>query len=539
MSGGEESDAMTEVAQISLDAAALRHWMRVSQDALGHHRAEIDALNVFPVPDGDTGTNMYLTIEAAAVAAAEVTDPASVPGPTAEALARGALLGARGNSGVILSQLLRGVADVIGGVDEPTGQTLVHALEHAADLGYAAVSRPVEGTVLTVARAAAEGGATRADGTPADVARAAAEQAHVALAHTPEQLPALAAAGVVDAGGKGLVVVLDALQEVLTGEAPAEHTMVEHVVAHEPMPQGEYEGPRYEVMYLLDGEDDGISALRTRLDGLGDSLVVVGGGGLWNVHVHTDNIGASIEAGIEAGRPHRIAVTDLVEQQRHLPREITRVVVAVAHGPGVADLLEESGAVAVRTPPRGRPSTRDFVRAVTSCGAREALLLPSDSDSTPVAKAAAEFLRDDDIRVAVVPSRAIVQTLSAVAVHDPTVGFDDDVVTMARASSATRYGGVTIASKEAITTAGRCQVGDVLGLVDGDIVEIGDSVQGVALRVIDRMSSSTSELVTLVTGSESPEGLVGAVESHLQSALVDLEVVSGGQPYWPVIIGVE
>jgi hypothetical protein len=513
--------------------------MRVSQDALGHHRAEIDALNVFPVPDGDTGTNMYLTIEAAAVAAAEVTDPASVPGPTAEALARGALLGARGNSGVILSQLLRGVADVIGGVDEPTGQTLVHALEHAADLGYAAVSRPVEGTVLTVARAAAEGGATRADGTPADVARAAAEQAHVALAHTPEQLPALAAAGVVDAGGKGLVVVLDALQEVLTGEAPAEHTMVEHVVAHEPMPQGEYEGPRYEVMYLLDGEDDGISALRTRLDGLGDSLVVVGGGGLWNVHVHTDNIGASIEAGIEAGRPHRIAVTDLVEQQRHLPREITRVVVAVAHGPGVADLLEESGAVAVRTPPRGRPSTRDFVRAVTSCGAREALLLPSDSDSTPVAKAAAEFLRDDDIRVAVVPSRAIVQTLSAVAVHDPTVGFDDDVVTMARASSATRYGGVTIASKEAITTAGRCQVGDVLGLVDGDIVEIGDSVQGVALRVIDRMSSSTSELVTLVTGSESPEGLVGAVESHLQSALVDLEVVSGGQPYWPVIIGVE
>jgi dihydroxyacetone kinase-like predicted kinase len=141
--------------------------------------------------------------------------------------------------------------------------------------------------------------------------------------------------------------------------------------------------------------------------------------------------------------------------------------------------------------------------------------------------------------VAVVPSRSVVQTLSAVAVHDPSVGFDDDVVTMARASSATRYGGVTIASKEAITTAGRCQVGDVLGLVDGDIVEIGEQIDEVALRVIDRMSSSTSELVTLVTGSEAPADLVQAVEGHLQAALVDLEVVSGGQPYWPVIIGVE
>jgi len=529
------------MSEVTLDATALRNWMRVSQDALAQRRAEIDALNVFPVPDGDTGTNMYLTVEAAALAAGEVTDPASVPGPTAEAIARGALLGARGNSGVILSQLLRGIADVIATTDAPTGHTLVAALERAADLAYAAVSRPVEGTVLTVARAAAQGAAGDGDGDAgvADVARLAAEHAHRALAKTPTQLPALADAGVVDAGGKGLVVVLDALVEILTGEVQPDDVPEPEVVAHEPMPHGEYTGPRYEVMYLLDAEDEGIPRLRTRLDAMGDSLVVVGGGGLWNVHVHTDTIGASIEAGIEAGRPHRIAVTDLIEQQRHLPREITRVVVAVAHGPGVAELLEESGAVAVRTPPKGRPSTRDFVRAVTSCGAREALLLPSDSDSTPVAKAAAEFLRDDDIRVAVVPSRSVVQTLAAVAVHDPSISFDDDVVTMARASSATRYGGVTVASKEAITTAGRCQIGDVLGLVDGDIVEIGDSVEDVAVRVIDRMSSSTSELVTLVTGSEAPADLVSTVEQHLQTALVDLEVVSGGQPYWPVIIGVE
>jgi len=531
---------MTQVSQVALDGAALRNWMRVSQDALARRRAEIDALNVYPVPDGDTGTNMYLTIEAAAAAAMEVSNPASVPGPTAEALARGALLGARGNSGVILSQLLRGMADVISSTDEPVGATLADALAHAADLGYAAVSRPVEGTVLTVARAAAQGAEAQKDASIREVAVAAAKSAHEALALTPTQLPTLAAAGVVDAGGMGLVVVLDALVTVLAGEEiPAEAPTEQMVVAHEPMPMGEYTGPRYEVMYLLDAEDDRVPDLRARLDGLGDSLVVVGGGGLWNVHVHTEQIGESIEAGISAGRPHRIAVTDLIEQQRHLPRQITRVVVAVAHGPGVAELLEESGAVAVRTPPRGRPSTRDFVRAVKSSGAREALLLPSDSDSTPVARAAAEFLRDDDVRVAVVPSRSVVQTLAAMAVHDASVGFDDDVVTMARASSATRYGGVTVASKEALTTAGRCQVGDVLGLVDGDIVEIGDSVPQVVLRVIDRMSSSNSELVTLVTGVDAPDDIVGVVENHVAQALVDLEVVAGGQPHWPVIIGVE
>ncbi|HQR78741.1 MAG TPA: DAK2 domain-containing protein [Actinomycetota bacterium] len=531
---------MTEISEIGLDATALRKWMLASQDALGAHRAEIDALNVFPVPDGDTGTNMYLTVEAAAEAAREVTDPTSVPGPTAEALARGALLGARGNSGVILSQLLRGMADVIGTSDQPNGQTLVAALARAADLAYAAVGRPVEGTVLTVARAAAHGAATQECDGVATVAQAAARAAHRALALTPTQLPALAEAGVVDAGGKGLVVVLDALAGVLSGESLPEHSEPDEViVAHEPMPVGEYDGPRYEVMYLLDAEDEGVPGLRTTLDGLGDSLVVVGGGGLWNVHVHTDEIGASIEAGIAVGRPHRIAVTDLIEQQRHRPREITRVVVAVAHGSGVAELLGESGAVVVRTPPRGRPSTRDFVRAVKSCAAREALLLPSDSDSAPVAKAAAEFLRDDDIRVAVVPSRSITQTLAAVAVHDPAISFDDDVVNMARAATATRYGGVTIASKEAITSAGRCQVGDVLGLVDGDIVEIGDSVDGVALAIIDRMRSSTSELVTLVTGADVPPDLVAAVETHLAPEVLDLEVVTGDQPYWPVIVGVE
>ncbi len=255
---------MTQASDVALDAAALRNWMLVSKNRLGARRAEIDALNVFPVPDGDTGTNMYLTVEAAAVAACEVADPADVPGPMADAIARGALLGARGNSGVILSQLLRGLADILRQADEPSGDTVAMALGRAADLAYAAVSRPVEGTVLTVARAAADSASATAASSVAQVVRAAAEGAREALAKTPSQLPALADAGVVDAGGKGLVVVLDGLVEVLTGEAHVDDVSDELIVAHEPMPHGEYSGPRYEVMYLLDAEDVGIPALRSR-----------------------------------------------------------------------------------------------------------------------------------------------------------------------------------------------------------------------------------------------------------------------------------
>lgn len=530
----------------SLDAQTLRSWILVSRDALGRHRVEIDALNVFPVPDGDTGTNMYLTMDAALTAADERDPAATEPGPMLDAVARAALLGARGNSGVILSQLLRGLAEVIDSVDRPDDKSLACGLQRAAELAYAAVGRPVEGTILTVARIAGEAAGRVAGEGLAAVATAAASSAREALARTPEQLPALAAAGVVDAGGKGLVVALDALEQVFNGHAAdvpgAESSPVEETVVMPHVMPPDYDGPRYEVMFLLDADDDRILRLRARLDDLGDSLVVVGGGGLWNVHIHTDLIGQSVEVGIEAGRPHRIAVTDLIEQRRAREgAQLHRAVVAVAHGAGVAELLRSSGAYPVMAPPRGRPSTRDFLVAVQSSGAREAVLLPSDGDSTPVAKAAAEFLRDDDVRVTVVPSRSVVQTLAAVAVHDPDHRFDDDVVTMTRAASATRYGGVTVASREALTAAGRCDIGDVLGLVDGDIVEIGSDVSEVTLRVVDRMRGPASELLTLVLGDRADPGLPDVVRRYLQQvgAWLDVDVVPGGQPHWPVIIGVE
>uniref|UniRef100_UPI0030F65F40 DAK2 domain-containing protein n=1 Tax=Nocardioides salarius TaxID=374513 RepID=UPI0030F65F40 len=328
---------------MSLEVVLL--FVDIAVDALGAAREEIDALNVYPVPDGDTGTNMYLTVSAARDAVREATggDPGADLGEALAAFSRGALLGARGNSGVILSEMMRAIARRLArsAPEERNAEVLAEALRLAADAAYAAVGTPVEGTILTVARAAAEAAeATRED--PAartrDVFTGAAEAARAALARTPGQLQALADAGVVDAGGRGLRVVLDAAETALTGRRPEAvlPRIGRHAIPVTTPTTGAGQppgadltpgGPSYEVMYLLDTDAERVPALRERLAGLGDSLVVVGDERLWNVHVHVDDVGAAIEAGIEAGRPHRIRVThfhDQVTQQAAQEREAAR-----------------------------------------------------------------------------------------------------------------------------------------------------------------------------------------------------------------------
>ncbi len=543
-------------------------WARHALARLAEEREEIDRLNVFPVPDGDTGTNMYLTMESAVLAVDAMTSEqpdgalaqrwAGADAETlrllaiVQALARGALMGARGNSGVILSQVLRGIlhADLhTNDAGQPTdgGRLAASALGAAAKLAYQAVGRPVEGTMLTVIRVAAEAAQTAAEGNSRlpEVITAAADGARAALARTPMQLPALAAAGVVDSGGAGIVVIVDAMAEIVTGTArpPRAAPRPESVGAEvEHRPQADYDGPAYEVMYLLDAEDGAVAGLRDRLGALGDSLVVVGGDGLWNVHVHVDDAGAAVEAALEAGRPHRIRIQWLREGFPETPVARTgRAVIAVSHGDGVAHLLREAGAVAVPARPRISPSTGELLAAVEASGAAEIVLLPGGKDIKPAAEAAASRAREDGFRVAVVPTRAIVQSLAAVAVHDPGRRFDDDVAAMSRAAGATRYGGVTVSSKRAMTTAGVCEPGDVLGLVSGDIVSIGADETEVALTVIRELVRGDSELVTLLLGSD----FVAADADHLVRAVEerhpDLDVMAepGGQPLWPIIIGVE
>lgn len=535
-----------------LDVDSLTRWVALSLDGLRTHRRAIDALNVFPVPDGDTGTNMYLTFEAAAEAITGLgADPPEQGSARLAALARGALLGARGNSGVILSELLRGVAATrAADVHRPMdGSWLADALGRAAAAATAAVSDPKEGTILTVARAAA-GAAAQAVGTGADllgVAQGAAVGARTALAATTEQLEALRRAGVVDAGGRGFVVLTDALLEVISGV----HRELPEFARLAPQPDSlagpefqvhGYGGPPYEVMYLLDADDDAVAGLRERLATLGDSLVVVGGEGLWNVHVHVDDAGAAIEAALAVGVPHRIRVTYLAEVADAGSLPSGRALVVVSHGPGVAGLLEASGATVVRAPELGRPSTAEFLDGIRASGAHEVVLLPGDRDSLPVAEAAAVAARDSGLRVAVIPTWSIVQSLAAVAVHSPSEAFDDDVVAMTRAASATQYAGLTTAIRDAVTTAGTCRVGDELGVVGGDIVEVGTDVLDVAARVLGRMlARGDGELVTVVLGADAPPGLLGSIEAWLAAAHPGVEVVGyeGGQPRWHAILGVE
>jgi DAK2 domain fusion protein YloV len=557
----------------AVDVAGFLRWCDACVSALGTAREEIDALNVYPVPDGDTGTNLFLTFEAATVAARAADGDLTT---TVRAFVDGALRGARGNSGVIMAQLLRaGVVRLTSeGLDATTAAA---ALTQASTAAYAAVGQPVEGTILTVARAAAEAavaadgtGATTADRTVAaradraaaeaatraertaaagvaHVVTAAADAARVALAHTPEQLDVLRRAGVVDAGGRGLCVVLDATVRVLTGRwQPGTDPVLGRQAIPTPVVEGDLtaDGPAYEVMYLLDADDDRVPALRERLGPLGDSLVVVGGEGLWNVHVHVDDVGAAIEAGIGAGRPHRIAVTHFAEQAGRGGRQPVRKgrgVVAMAAGPGLRQLFGEAGAAVVAGGVGHRCSTGEFLDAIRATHAAEVIVLPNDGESIAVSEAAAQQARDDGVRVSVIPTRVQVQGLAALAVHEPGRSFDDDVVAMTTAAGHARHGAVTVAARQAMTSAGPCEPGDVLGVVEGDFAMIGDNLHAVADQVVHRLLGGGGELLTLVIGDDAPDDLADRLERLVgdERPEVDVVVYAGGQPRYPLLVAVE
>jgi len=536
----------------TFDLDTLMKFVELATSALADAREEIDALNVYPVPDGDTGTNMFLTVSAGrdAMLAATADPDVDLAGALA-ALARGTLLGARGNSGVILSQMLGALAErmVLAGPDDKASQVIAEALREATDASYTAVGTPVEGTILTVARAASDAALEAApDKRLGQTMSAAAEAARVALARTPEQLPVLAEAGVVDAGGRGLSVILDAAETALTGRrrvTPGAGLGVRQIPV--PLPANDLtpDGPAYEVMYLLDADDEKIPQLRRALAPLGDSLVVVGGHGLWNVHVHVDDVGAALEAGIQAGRPHRVAVTHFAEQVTAARQKLTtrtgRKVVAVTAGPGLAALFREAGAVVVHGGPGQRPSTGMLLEAIEGCGAAEVVVLPNDPDSVRTAEIAARTAEESgEVRVAVIPTHAQVQGLAAVAVHEPGRSFDQDVLHMTATASHARHGAVTVAARQAITMAGPCEPGDILGVIEGDFAVVGADLYVVAAEVIDRLVGGGGDLVTLVGGDggdDLAERCAGYVEE--QHPTVDVVVYDGGQERYPLLVAVE
>ncbi len=541
---------MTQPGEVTL----LLRWCDLALERLRAARGEIDALNVYPVPDGDTGTNLFLTFEAARQAILDARPTSLVQALTV--FARGALFGARGNSGVILSQLLRaGAQQLMRGDPTKPGQLLADTLTLAADAAYTAVARPVEGTILSVARAAEQGAQEAVPRAPEELTRqmgfvikAAAEAAQRALERTPDQLEILRSAGVVDAGGRGLCVILDAATEALTGRRVRRETAAKPAAPLPLQPGADLSasGPAYEVMYLLEADDAAVATLRDRLTELGESVVVVGGDRLWNVHVHLDDVGSAIEAGIEAGRPHRVRVTHFAEQvsQAEAARRNAaagRGVVAFAAGPGLRELFREAGAVPVFGDTALRCSTSDILAAIRSTGCAEVIVLPNDKDTIAVAEVAALSAREEGVRATVIPTRTQVQGLAAVAVHEPHRSFDDDVVSMTAAAGHARHGAVTVAARAAMTMAGPCQAGDSLGVVEGDFAVVAADLAGAATQVVDRLLAGGGELLTLVKGEGCDDELVRRVTSHVAGLRADVDICAydGGQARYPLLIGVE
>jgi DAK2 domain fusion protein YloV len=521
-----------------LDAAAVSAWAAGCVHSLASLRPAIDGINVYPVADSDTGSNLLFTMTGAARELSEAT-----PETAAEALkvlARGAVAAAKGNSGVILSQVIRGLADRAEG--DLDGPWLAKALGHADEVATGAVSRPVAGTILTVLHAVAL--AVRGATSPLpDVARKAAKEAAHALEKTPEQLPALARAGVVDAGARGLVAVLDALVGVLTG-APVEqeHALEVHTESAEAY--------AWEVMYLLDGVDEAnLPTLQKELSGLGDSVTVAGdGSGSHAVHVHCADIGAAIEAGLTLGRPRKIRVEPLLTPTPIEPGGgIDRTVVAVVHGGALAELLRAESIPVLAVPEGGTPSVEDMIGLLNEAAGRHVTVLPGSVALTAAADTAAGHAMAADRDVVVIPCVSPVQVLAALAVHDAGRRTNDDVVAMAEAAAATRRGELRIAQEESLTWVGRAQSGDVVGLVDDEVVLIEPApasetnLVAAAMKVLNRMLALGGELVTVLSGAAAPPGVAEELAGQLRVEHPEVELTSyaSGQADAVLLMGVE
>jgi len=547
-----------------LAAVDLAVAVRAFRDALRSHQEVINRLNVYPVPDGDTGTNMALTMESVVTELAGLGDRPGMA-ETCKAISHGSLMGARGNSGVILSQVLRGLTGVLSQGDGVGPTEMAAALAAASDAAYRAVMKPVEGTILTVARACAEGAAQAGDEGLVEVLEAARAGGAAALERTPEMLPVLRKAGVVDAGGSGLMLLLDALLHAVDGRPLPEPPDVPEVAAAPRRAAGSEEfhsdgeddisGLRYEVMYLLEAEDDRVPAFKDVWAGVGDSIVVVGGEGLWNCHIHTDDIGAAIEASLDAGRPRNIRVTDLLEQveEERWVREAdasdeadewvgdppATAVVAVATGHGIRRIFRSLGVHQVVAGGQSmNPSTAQILEAVEAAPADNVIILPNNKNIIPVADQVVEMSGKS---VRVVPTTGIPEGFAALLAYDPQSDCGANGDAMAEAAGRVVAGEVTQSVRDSDGEAGPIKAGDWLGLSRSGIEVVAGSLFEAASGLLEKLVTDNHEIVTVIEG----EGAKAADTRRLtewlseQRPLVAQEVHHGGQPLYPYLFSIE
>jgi hypothetical protein len=531
-----------------LDASALRDWAHTAVSDLITHIDEINRLNVFPVADSDTGINMLFTMRSALAEANTVASSKAGPGDVvrvAAALSAGALNGARGNSGVILSQILRGIADVTAGTVAESGgelhvidaELLGAALRHGVDLVISSMGgQEVPGTIVSVLRAAADAVEQSAGEGLARAITAAGDAAVVALEKTPEQLDVLGDAGVVDAGGRGLLVLLDALRSTITGQAPNRALYEPAPTPPRPRaaePVAQPPAPQFEVMYLLGGCDtDGADLLRERLDELGESVAIATSGvvGGYSVHVHTDDAGAAVEAGLAFGNPRRIQISALTGAASGLPpgswsRE--RAVLAVVDGDGAEELFAGEGACVLRPGPHvADPATdisaQQLLRAVVDTEAAQVMVLPNGYLAAEELVAGCTAAIGWGIDVVPLPTGSMVQGLAALAVHELGRQAVDDGYTMARAAGAAKHGSVRIATETALTWAGTCEPGNGLGIAGDEVLIVAPDVTSAAIGLIDLLLAAGGELVTVLVGADiDGDGDAAAVSERLQAHVHD------------------
>ncbi len=545
------------------DGKALLAALDAAGANLEQHAEAINALNVFPVPDGDTGKNMLLTMRAA-LAAIHAADAAGVIGTGALAarLARGAMLGSRGNSGVILSQILRGFVRGLGDAATIDGDTLTTAFREAATTAYRAVQQPVEGTMLTVIRVAAEAAAEAhgAGGALGAILDAALAGARRALARTPDLLPRLREAGVVDAGGQGIVILLEGVSlrahgEALTASAGIDAAGVsgqfaDFLDAHSQEEVGYCTNVMIEPR---DGQPLDFATIRERLLALGESGVVVGDEELIKIHIHTEDPGAILTEAVRWGELGQIRIDNMTRQVAMVnagarattasapasSEPLGPQIVAVASGAGLVEVLRGLGAAGIVSGGQTmNPSTEELLRAVEALPGDEVILLPNNGNVILTARQVADLTAK---RIVVVPTRSVPQGIAALAALNFDAPLAANVAAMTEAAEAIRSAEVTHAVRSATIDGVAVADGQTIGLIDGKLVYAGDALDEVLFALLARTAADTAELITLYRGADVSEEAGRAMVESLAMRYPDaaFELVAGGQPHYDYLMSVE
>ena len=540
-----------------LTTAQIVEVISAFHDALEAHKESINRLNVYPVPDGDTGTNMFLTVASVLeeMRPADLNDREAV----CAAMSHGSLMGARGNSGVILSQVLRGMSSGFVKAKDIDAEVLASALTEASVAADGAVMKPVEGTILTVVREVARAAQQAAEtDSIVPTIEAALREGEAALERTPEQLSVLKEAGVVDAGGAGFLLLLHGILRVLDGRELPKPENAEGVpsVAVDTTEEVGVSENRYEVMYLLNASDEDIDGFKNVWSSIGDSIVVVGGDGLWNCHIHTDAIGEAIEAGIDIGRPQRIRVTDLAEEvieERWVreaaesakaeaiqkQKEVPCAVVAVSPAAGIGEIFHSLGVQELVLGGQSmNPSTAELLDAVERAPAEQILILPNNSNIVAVARAV-----DDQTpkSVVVVPTTSVPEGFASLLGYDPEVNAADNAETMLEIAAGVEVGEVTQAVRSTSTSVGDVAEGDWIGLDRNGVCAIGDTLVEAAINLLNEIVGDQSEILSIIVGEDATDADTEAISEWLQhnKASVETEIHDGGQSHYPFFFGVE